>query len=122
MSVLRTLMQSKDYDGMNTLLKQHPELANKGIGFDGNNTTEAHPLHRICDAVCHGILTDDEAVEIAKIFLAHGADIEGFRDRYQLDTPLVAAASLWAEKVGILYVDRGANIHHKGCHGGTALH
>lgn len=40
----------------------------------------------------------------------------------QRDTPLIAAASLHAEKVGMLYIDHGAIIHHGGCHGGTALH
>ncbi len=38
------------------------------------------------------------------------------------DTPLIAAASLMAAKVGLLYMDHGANIHHAGCHGGTASH
>ena len=38
------------------------------------------------------------------------------------DTPLIAAASLHAEKTGIYYIDQGANIFHQGCHGGTALH
>jgi ankyrin repeat protein len=36
--------------------------------------------------------------------------------------PLIAAAGLYAEKVGIRYIESGAAIHHAGTHGGTALH
>jgi ankyrin repeat protein len=72
--------------------------------------------------VFHNVYSDDQGVELAKIFLDHGANIDGFGLIDKKDTPLIAAASLYAEKVGMLYIDKGANIHHAGTHGGTALH
>lgn len=119
---IRALIEHKDLDGLRKILSSKPALANEGLPFDEKNTTKAHPLHRICDAVFAGKCTDDEAVEIAKIFLQFGASINGNELIDTRDTPLVAAASLHAEKVGIFYIEQGADIHHRGCHGGTALH
>lgn len=122
MSDIKKLALSLDFEGLRSLLEKNPSLANEGVPLDNNNMCLAHPLHRICDAVFYKIISDEQGVEIAKIFLDHGADVNGGALIEKQDSPLVAASSLHAEKVGILYVDRGANIHHRGCHGGTALH
>lgn len=50
------------------MLSDNPELANEGLPCDEVTTTKAHPLHRICDGVFANLYTDDEGVEIAKIF------------------------------------------------------
>jgi ankyrin repeat protein len=134
MSEVRKLISSADYEGLRKLLSSNPALANAGIPFDEKNPTLAHPLHRICDGVFNNTFSDDQAVEMAKIFLDHGANINGSgflapnneqgttSTTDKTDTPLITAASLHAEKTGILYLDRGANITHAGTHGGTALH
>ena len=119
---LKSLISNNDRVGLRSLLSKHPHLVNEGIPYDETNPAKAHPLHRICDGVCANLYTDDEAVEIAKIFLEFGADVNGGELIEKKDTPLIAAASLGADKVGLLYIERGANIHHAGCHGGTALH
>ncbi|MEC5144971.1 ankyrin repeat domain-containing protein [Chitinophaga sp. 212800010-3] len=119
---MKTLINNKDYEGIKKALTENPSLANEGIPFDEENTTKAHPLHRICDAVFAHTITDKEGVEIARIFLAYGANVNGYELTEGHDTPLTAAASLHAEEVGILYIENGAAIHHPGCHGGTALH
>jgi uncharacterized protein len=116
------LMINKDYKAIEQALSDNPALANEGIPFDADNTAKAHPLHRICDGVFSKIYTDEEAVKMAKIFLAHGANINGNELIEKKDTPLIAAASLHADKVAIFYIDNGANINHAGCNGGTALH
>jgi len=125
-SQLRILINNKDLAGLRSLLNEQPHFANEGIPYDDANSTKAHPLHRICDGVFEKKYTDLEAVEMAKIFLEYGADPDGHRDGGMLiekkDTPLIAASSLSADKVGLLYIDHGANIHHAGCHGGTAVH
>lgn len=59
---------------------------------------------------------------MAKIFLEYGANVNGNEPAEKTDTPLTAAASLHADETGILYIENGADIHHAGCHGGTALH
>jgi hypothetical protein len=122
MTEITKRIESLDYEGLRRLLAGDPALANKGIPFDEKNPTLAHPLHRICDGVFSGVYSDAQAMEIASIFLAHGSHIDGFGLVEKKDTPLITAASLHAEKTGILYADRGANIHHAGTHGGTALH
>jgi ankyrin repeat protein len=122
MAEIKKLIESLDYQGLHKQLSENPSLANEGIPFDKNNPAKAHPLHRICDGVFHGVYSDAQATEIASIFLEHGSNIDGFGLLKKKDTPLIAAASLHAEKVGILYTDRGADIHHAGTHGGTALH
>ncbi|MGF6929156.1 ankyrin repeat protein [Chitinophaga sp. W2I13] len=119
---MKELISNKDYEGIEKALSQNPSLANEGIPFDEKNTTKAHPLHRICDGVFAHTYTDQEAVEMARIFLAHGANVNGNELTEGRDTPLIAAASLHAEEVGILYIENGAAIDHAGCHGGTALH
>ncbi len=119
---MRELIENVDCEGLRSLLARHPGLANEGIPHDSVNTTKAHPLHRICDGVFEKKYTDEEAVEMAGIFLDFGSDVNGCELNEEQDTPLIAAASLHAEKVGLLYIDRGANIFHAGCHGGTALH
>jgi hypothetical protein len=121
-STIKRLIDNKVYEGLRQALSQNPDLANQGIPYDDVNTTLGHPLHRICDGVFSGKYTDEEAVKIAKIFLEFGANIDGSKLLENKDTPLIAASSLHADQVAILYIESGANINHAGCHGGTALH
>lgn len=116
------MLDSKDYEGIRQALTANPSLANEGIPYDEVNVSTAHPLHRICDRVFSKTYTDDEAVTMARIFLEHGAEVDGVAISEPKDTPLVAAASLHADKVAMLYIEHGANVNHAGCHGGTALH
>jgi ankyrin repeat protein len=119
---LKKLIDNLDYQGIREVLSRNPELADEEIPYDEKNSTKAHPLHRICDGVFSKKYTDEQGVEMAKIFLEQGANVNGNRMEAKKDTPLIAAASLNADKVAILYIDKGANIHHAGCHGGSALH
>jgi ankyrin repeat protein len=119
---IKKLIETKNYEGLRQALSKNPNLANEGISIDEPNSPKAHPLHRICDAVFFKRITDDEAVEIAKIFLAFGAQVNGYGLKEKKDTPLIAAASLHAENLGLYYIQNGADIHHAGCSGGTALH
>ena len=122
METMKKLIDNKDYQGIEQALANDPSLANEGIPYDSVNTTKAHPLHRICDGVFSAIYTDAEGVQMAKIFLVHGANINGNGLIEKQDTPLVAAASLYADQVALLYIENGADLNHAGCHGGTALH
>lgn len=119
---MKTLIDNKDFRGIEQALSDDPGLANGGIPYDEVNTVKAHPLHRICDRVFSEKYTDEEAVEVAKIFLRYGANINGNKLTEKQDTPLIAASSLHADQVAIFYIEQGADIHHAGCHGGTALH
>lgn len=120
--ISRKMLQDLQYAEIEELLRLNPALANSPIAYSTVNPKVAHPLHRICDGVFEGAYSDLEAQRLAKLFLAYGADIEGGIIITGEDTPLIAACSLHAEEVAILYLDLGANIHHQGCMGGTALH
>src|SRR5450432_3217055 len=101
---MKKLIDSMNYEGIRRALSDNPDLANEGIPYDDVNTTKAHPLHRICDGVFSKKYTDEEAVSMAKIFLAYGAHINGDQLVEKQDTPLLAAASLNADQVAIFYV------------------
>ncbi len=120
------LIVKNDLEGIRTALAANPQLANEGVALniDGKiNPAKGHPLHRICDAVFANKITDRQAIEIAKIFLAAGANIDGFMAQNDFNTPLIAAASLHAEQLGLFYIEKGANIFYAPPgDGGTALH
>jgi ankyrin repeat protein len=122
MEDIRTLISSVDMGRLRQLLADRPELANNGIGLPGQESAVAHPLHRLCDGVFDGRYTDLDAREMAKVFVASGADVNGGDLKANQDSPLTAAASLSAEQTAIYYVDIGASLTHRGCYGGTALH
>ncbi len=110
---VKKCIENKNFDVLKQLLANNPNLANIRITIPFNSVSRAtaHPLHRICDAVNIGKITDEDAVKFAKIFLANGAHIDG--DKINGDgTPLLAAASLHAEKVGVFYIENGADIHY----------
>lgn len=119
---IKKLIENKDLKGLRESLSENPSFANEGLPYDEINTTKAHPLHRICDGVFAGKYSDDEGVAMAKLFLEYGAEIDGGALIEKKDSPLVAAASLHADKVAILYIEQGAAVNHPGCHGGAALH
>ncbi|MBO9631469.1 MAG: ankyrin repeat domain-containing protein [Chitinophagaceae bacterium] len=119
---MKQLINSKDYEAIRKALATDPTLANEEIAFDDDNTTKAHPLHRISDGVFAHTFTDREGVELARIFLEYGANVNGNKLTEGQDSPLTAAASLHAEELAIFLIDNGADIHHKGFFGGTALH
>ncbi len=112
-SPIKNFIEQKDLDGLRLYLGSNPKLVNEGITipFDKVCMIKAHPLHRICDAVFAHKITDTEAVLLAQIFLDHGAHVDGDKDK-GAGTPIIAAASLRAELVGILYIDHGADIHY----------
>ncbi len=120
--MMKKLIDNKDYNGIQSVLSNNPNLANEALPYDDINTQKAVPLNRICDGVFSRQYTDEEAVKMAKIFLEYGANINGSALTEKQDTPLIAAASLQADKVAILFIENGADINHAGCHGGTALH
>jgi uncharacterized protein len=119
---IKKLIETKNHEAIRVLLSNNPNLVNEGISYDELNTAKAHPLHRICDAVFSKKITDEEAIDIAKIFLDYGANINGGKIEGGKDTPLIAAASLHAEQLGIFYIENGADIHSAGSNGASALH
>lgn len=109
-TTVKKLIERKDNNGLRQLLANNPGLANEGITipYEFFCKTKAHPLHRLCDAVFAGKMTEEEAITLAKTFLENGANIDGDKKG---GIPLLAAASLHAEQLGIFYIDNGADIN-----------
>jgi ankyrin repeat protein len=117
---IRDLVFSANLEALNKMLNADPKLANSEFSLPDNPATE-HPLHRICDGVFSGQYSESIALEMAKMFLKYGADVNVDRmDGH--DSPLTAASSLHCDQLALLYIQNGARINHRGCHGGTALH
>jgi hypothetical protein len=117
------LISSNEHQQLRNILADNPNLANEGVALGNNNSKKGHPLHRLCDAVFAKKITDEQAIEIAKIFLEFGANIDGYKSSGDNNTPLIAAASLHAEKLGIFYIEQGADIFYAAPgDGATALH
>lgn len=111
---------SANLEGLTNILSADPELANLELSLRDNPAKE-HPLHRICDGVFSGHYSEETGLELAKIFLNYGANVNVDRMDGK-DSPLTAACSLRCDQLALFYVQQGARIDHKGCHGGTALH
>jgi ankyrin repeat protein len=124
-SKVRRCIEQGAFEQLDELLSRNSELANEGITipFEFFCRTKAHPLHRICDPLISGKLSDDDALRFAKILIKHGSRIEGDRLIKGADAPLLAAASLHAEKVGIYLIEKGADVNTIGdADGANALH
>jgi len=122
-SQLFQLISTGDYEPLKAALKADPGLANAGIPCsDDQPEMLGHPLHRICDAVFAKIITDEQAIKIATILLEFGSDVNGYKSAGDKNSPLIAAASLHAEQLGIFYIEQGADIHYADHDGATALH
>jgi ankyrin repeat protein len=119
---ISNLIHSKDYKGLREALAINPNLANEDIGLETEENKKAHPLHRLGDAVFTKKISEEEAIALATIFLEFGSAINGIELAENQDSPLTAAVSFYAENLALFYIEKGADIHHKGCHGGTALH
>ena len=119
---IREIIKNRDLEVLRSVLSMNPALANEGIGLETEENVKAHPLHRLGDAIFSKEISEEEAIAFAKIFLDFGASIDGINLAENQDSPLTAAVSFYAQRLALFYIERGANIHHKGCHGGTALH
>jgi len=118
------LIIDKNNSEIRKIFSANPELVNEGVALNNNpNAKKGLPLHRLCDAVFGKKITDEDAVERAKIFLEFGANVNGYQSLGDNNTPLIAAASLQAEKLGIFYIEQAADIFYASPNdGGTALH
>lgn len=118
------LVSSGDIRKIRQMLSENPALANEGLSLrEEDSAPKGHPLHRVCDAVFAKRITDEQAIDIAEIFLEFGANIDGYKLLGDNNTPLIAAASLHAEQLGIFYIEKGADIFYVDkIDGATALH
>ncbi len=116
---LRKLIEAGDVAGLRDALGADPARANRTIRWYLNQWNESDPLHFVCDCIGNGRLTNGREGEIAALLIAHGAAVDGSAGR---ESPLIAAASLGAEKVAKVLNDAGADPERTALFGARALH
>jgi len=119
---LKNYIEQGDIDGIKNAIKMDPDLVDKVIKWGTLLKNKSHPLHYLSDQVFAGKLNDKTAGKIAQLLIDEGVQINGYGFEELKDTPLTAAASLHADEVALALIEAGADIHHGGCYGGTALH
>jgi ankyrin repeat protein len=113
------LIERGDVGGLRSALEVDPGLANRSIHWHLNQDNESDPLHFVSDCISHGWLTDGAEGEIAELLLAFGAEINGTAGR---ESPLIASASLGAERVSTVLIEAGAELEQTSIYGSRALH
>ena len=115
----RRLIEHGDLDGVRNVLEADPGLAVRTIHWHLNQDNESDPLHFVSDCVGNGWLTNGADGEIAELLLTFGAEINGSAGR---ESPLIASASLGAERVSTVLVEAGAELEKTSIFGSRALH
>ena len=119
---LRRQINKGDLNEINAAISKDNSLVNQVIKWGPLCKNHCHPLHYLCDLVFADKLDGQLAGEIASKLIEHGADVNGYGFAELKDTPLITAASLHADEVALVLIEAGADIHHGGLFGGTALH
>jgi hypothetical protein len=122
---VRTAIETADADALRQLLAENPLLANMLIRWGRNEHCLTHPLHYVSDMLFEGILQRGRELPLVEALIQAGADLNFQSDREdgkKSDSPLIGAASLGAEEVGIRLLEAGAKPELRGLSGETALH
>jgi uncharacterized protein len=119
---IKMAIQNGDGEALGRLLAADGARANELIRWGQNNCRIlTHPLHYVSDMIFDGTLPKGKELPLVNALLEAGADVD-FRKGEKSETPLIGAASLGAEEVGIRLLDAGAKAHLRGDFGETALH
>ena len=118
---VKTAIQDGDADALRVLLTEDASRANVLIQWGANDCILTHPLHYVSDMLFDGTLKEGKELPLIGALIQAGADLD-FQRHGKGDTPLIGAASLAAEEVGLKLVDAGAQVQLRGLFGETALH
>jgi hypothetical protein len=118
---IKSAIESADSTALQRLLAEDPSRANALITWGDQSQINTHPLHYISDMLFEGKLEKGKELPFVHALISAGADLNFQRDG-KGDTPLIGAASLGAEDVGIALIDAGANPALLGIFSETALH
>jgi uncharacterized protein len=118
---IKAAIQAGDVDQLRELLAADRSRANALIRWGKNDCIGTHPLHYISDAIFEGILDRAKAIPLVDALLAAGSNVD-FHEPGKGETPLMGAASLGAEEVGLRLLDTGAAVGIRGLFEETPLH
>jgi uncharacterized protein len=115
---VKTAIQNGDADARQQLLREDSSRASALIHW-GKCLT--HPLHYVSDMLFEDTLQKGKELPLIDALIQAGADLD-FHRNGKPETPLIGAASLGAEEVGLRLLDAGARPELRGLFGETALH
>ena len=115
---VKAAIDSGDSVALRRLLSEDSSRSNELIRW-GKCLT--HPLHYISDMLFSGTLQKGKELPLVDALTQAGADLNFNKDG-KSETPLIGAASLGAEDVGLCLLDAGARPEPRGLFGETALH
>ena len=115
---VKAAIDNGDSAALRRLLSEDSSQANELIRW-GKCLT--HPLHYISDMLFSGTLQKGKELPLVEALIEAGADLNFNKDG-KSETPLIGAASLGAEDVGLRLLDAGARPDLRGLFGETALH
>jgi hypothetical protein len=118
---VKTAIQRGDAETLLLLLAEDASRANALVRWGTNDCVLTHPLHYVSDMLFDGTLKKGEELPLVEALIQAGADLD-FQRNGKSDTPLIGAASLAAEEVGLRLLDAGARAELRGIFGETALH
>jgi hypothetical protein len=118
---IKSAIESADIESLKRLLAEDPSRADALITWGDQSQIHTHPLHYISDLLFEGKLEKGKELPLVHALIRAGADLNFQRDG-KGDTPLIGAASLGAQDVGIALIHAGANPAILGIFAETALH
>jgi ankyrin repeat protein len=118
---VKTAIQNGNAEALRSLLTEDASRANALIRWGVNDGNLTHPLHYVSDMLFQKSLKNRMAMPLVEALVQAGADLD-FQNNGKGDTPLIGAASLSAEDVGLRLLDAGADARLRGLFGETALH
>ena len=122
---VKTAIRNGDVAALRQLLAEDSSRANDLIRWGVRKPCFTHLLHFISDMLFEGTLPTGQEIPLVDALLDAGADVDFQRSREdgkKGDTPLIGAASLGAEDVGLRLLAAGAKPQLRGLFGETALH
>lgn len=118
---VKTAIGNADAEALRTLLSGDSSRANALIRWGNDDRIRTHPLHYVSDLFFKKDLNLQAALAMVRVLIEAGADVD-FQVNGKGDTPLIGAASLGAEDVGLALLDAGAEAQLRGIFGESALH
>ena len=118
---VKTAIEAGDAAALRRLLADVPARADELIRWGKDCRIATHPLHYVSDMRFEGRLQSGKELPLMEALIQAGADVD-FQRNGEGDTPLIGAASLGAEEVGLRLLNAGAKPGLRGLFGETALH
>lgn len=117
---VKKAIENADAATLKELLRGNVSRANELIVWGEQGQIQTHPLHYISDMLVAGVLPRGKENQLVEELLSFGANANHQAENGE--TPLIGAASLGAEDLGLRLLKAGARPNTKGAFGETALH